>query len=91
MIGFFTSRGNFRKNLQLKGSVILDLKLFRLWVKEKHSIGRYIPESSCTKKGTVDIDILATSRNGDRKTMQSIRKTSRPTSRKRKWNQLHQF
>ena len=50
-----------------------------------------IPEYSCTRKGTVDIDILVTSRNGDRKIMQSIRITSRPTSRKRKWNQLSQF
>ena len=30
-------------------------------------------------------------RNGDRKIMQSIRITSRPTPRKRKWNQLSQF
>ena len=35
-----------------------------------------IPEFSC--------DILVTSRNGDRKIMQSIRITSRPPSRKRK-------
>ena len=47
-----------------------------------------IPES---RKETVDIDILVTSGNGDRKTMQSIRITSRPPSRKRKWNQLSQF
>ena len=50
-----------------------------------------IPESSCAGKETFDIDILVTSRNGDRKIMQSIRITSRPTSRKRKWNQLSQF
>ena len=31
-----------------------------------------IPESSCPRKETVDIDILATSRNGNRKIMQSI-------------------
>ena len=41
--------------------------------------------------GTADIEILATSRNGDRKIMQSIRITSRPLSIKRKWNQLNQF
>ena len=35
-----------------------------------------IPESSCARKETVDIDILVTSRNGDRKTIQSIRITS---------------
>ena len=50
-----------------------------------------IPEPSCVRKETVDIDILVTSRHGDRKTMQSIRITSRPLSRKRKWNQLSQF
>ena len=31
-----------------------------------------ILESSCARKETVDIDILVTSRNGDRKIMQSI-------------------
>ena len=50
-----------------------------------------IPEFSHAKKETVDIDILVTSRNGDRKIMKSIRIMSRPTSRKRKWNQLSQF
>ena len=50
-----------------------------------------IPESSCVKKETVDIDILVTSTNGDRKIMQSIRITSRPPSRIRKRNQLSQF
>ena len=50
-----------------------------------------IPEFSCARKETVHIDILVTSRNGDRKIKQSIRITSRPPSRKRKWNQLSQF
>ena len=50
-----------------------------------------IPESSCTRKETVDIGILVTSRNGDRNTMHSVRITSRPPSRKRKWHQLSQF
>ena len=43
-----------------------------------------IPESTCVRKETVDIDILVTSRNGDRKIMQSVRITSRPLLRKRK-------
>ena len=43
------------------------------------------------RKETVDIDILVTSRNCDRKIMQSIRITSRPSLRKKKWNQLSQF
>ena len=50
-----------------------------------------IPESSCARKETVDIDILVTSGNGDRKIMQSIRITSRPPTSKIKWNQLSQF
>ena len=41
-----------------------------------------IPESSCVKKQTVFIEILVTSRNGDRKIMQSIRIMSRPSWRK---------
>ena len=36
------------------------------------------------------MDILVISRNGDRIIMQSIRITSRPPLRKRKWNQLSQ-
>ena len=50
-----------------------------------------IPESSCMRKETVDIDILVTSRNSDRKIMHSIRIMSRPPLRMRKWNQLSQF
>ena len=42
-------------------------------------------------KETIDIDIYATSRNGDRKIMQSIRVTSRPPSRISKWNYLSWF
>ena len=50
-----------------------------------------IPEFSCPRKEIVDIHIIVTSRNGDRKFMQPIRITSRLPSRKRKWNQLSQF
>ena len=50
-----------------------------------------ILESSCARKGTVDIAILATSKNGDRKIMQSIRITSTTASRIRKCNQFSQF
>ena len=32
-----------------------------------------VPEFSCARKETVDIEILLTSRNGNRKFMQSIR------------------
>ena len=50
-----------------------------------------IPEPSCVRKKTVDIDILITSRKDDRKIMQSIRITSRTPSRIRKWNQFSHF
>ena len=50
-----------------------------------------ILEFSCARKETVHIDILVTSKNGDRKILQSIRITSRPPSRKMKLNQLGQF
>ena len=42
-------------------------------------------------KKTVDVHILVTSRNGDRKVIHSIRITSRPSSRIWKWNQFCQF
>ena len=48
-------------------------------------------EFSCVRKGDVDIDILKTCRNGDRKIMQSIQIKSRTPSKKRKWNQLRKF
>ena len=40
-----------------------------------------IPEFRCVRKETIDLDIFATSGNGDRKIMQSIRIMSRPPSR----------
>ena len=49
------------------------------------------PDSSCARKNTVDIDILITSGNVDRKAIQSIKIMSRPPSTMRKWNQLNQF
>ena len=41
-----------------------------------------IPESSCARTETVDIDILVTSRNGDKKIMKSIRITRPPSKKK---------
>ena len=72
-------------------SVNSRLKATKIIVQRKAFHRQRIPESSCVRKETVDIDILVTSRNGDRKIMQSIRITSRPPSRKRKLNQLNQF
>ena len=67
------------------------LKEIKIIGQRKAFFRKRTPESSCARKETVDIDILVTSRNDDRKIMQSIRITSRPTSRKRKWDQLSQF
>ena len=50
-----------------------------------------IPEFSCARKETVDMDTLVTSRNGDREMMQSIRIISRPPLGIKKWNQFSQF
>ena len=72
-------------------SVNSRLKATKIIGQRKAFYKQIIPESSCAGKETVDIDILVTPRNGDRKIMQSIRITSRPPLRKRKWNQLSQF
>ena len=72
-------------------SVNSRLKATKIIGQKKAFYRQRIPESSCVRKETVDIDILVTSRNGDRKIMQSIRIASRPPSTKWKWNQLSQF
>ena len=72
-------------------SVNSGLKATKIIGQRKAFYMQRIPEFSCVRKETVDIDILVTSRNGDRKIMQSIKITSGPPSRKRKWNQLSQF
>ena len=81
----------FRKNLRLKDVCYSRLKATKIIGKRKAFYRQRIPESSCARKETVDIDILVTSKNGDRKIMRSIRITSRPPLRKRKWNQSSQF
>ena len=63
-------------------SRLKDTKIIGQW---KPFYRQRIPESSCAMRETVDIDILGTSRNGDRKIMHSIRITGRPPSRIRKW------
>ena len=72
-------------------SVDSTLKATKIMGQRKAFYTQRIPEFSHARKETVDIDILVTSRNGDRKIMQSIRITSRTPSRKSKWNQLSQF
>ena len=68
--------------------LILDLNSVRLQVKGKHSAGRKFQSA---RKETVDIGILVTSRNGDKKIMQFLRIMIRPPSKTRKWNHLSQF
>ena len=63
-------------------SVNSGLKATKLIGQRKAFYRHRIPVFSCVREETVDIDILVTSRNGDRKIMQSIRITSRPPSRK---------
>ena len=72
-------------------SVNSRLKATKIIGQRKAFYRQRIPEPRCASKETVDIDILVTYMNGDRKIMQIVRITSRPTSRKRKWNQLSQF
>ena len=72
-------------------SVKSRLKVTKIIGQRKAIYNQRIPESSCARKETFDIEILVTSTNGDKKFMQSIRITSRPPSRKKKWNQLSQF
>ena len=71
-------------------SVNFRLKASKIIGQKKAFLRQRIPEPSCARKETVDIEMLVTSRNGDRKIKQSIRKLSGPPSRK-KWNQLSQF
>ena len=59
-------------------SVNSRLKATEIIGRRKGFYRQRIPESSCAKKEIVDIDILVTSRNGDRKTMQFIRIASKP-------------
>ena len=65
--------------------LILDLNSFRSQVKGKYSIDREF-QSLAVQGKKLFTDILVTSRNGHRKSIQSIRITSRPPLRKEKWN-----
>ena len=72
-------------------SVNSRLKTTEIISQRKAFYRQRVPESSCARKETVEIDILVTSRNGFREIIQSIRLMIRPPSRKGKWNQLSQF
>ena len=68
-------------------SVNFGLKATKIIGQRKAFYRQRIPGFSYVRKEAVYIDILVRSKNGGRKIMQSIRITSRPPSRKRKWNQ----
>ena len=72
-------------------SVNSRLKATKIICQRRAFCRQRIPESSCVRKETVDIHILVTLRNGDRKLMRSIKITSRHPTRIRKCNQLSQF
>ena len=55
-------------------SVNSRLKATKIIGKRKAFYRQRVPESSCVRKETVDINILVTSRHGDRKIMQSMKK-----------------
>ena len=76
------------KSLLKEPTVNSRLTAIQIISQKKAFYSQRIPESNYVRKETADIDIL---RNGDRKTMQYIRIMSRPSSRKKKWNQLSQF
>ena len=67
------------------------LKVTKIIGQRKAFYTQRIQEYSYAKKETVGIDIIVISRNDDRKIIQSITMTSRPSSRIRKWSQVSQF
>ena len=71
--------------LQEKKHNKIKIKAYRKSAYEKPTVKR------CLLILSVDLDIVLTSRNGERKIMQSIRITSRPPLKKRKCNKLSQF
>ena len=72
-------------------SVNSRLKAIKIIDQRNACYSQRFPGSNCAREETVDIDILVTSRNVYRKIMQSIRITTRPLQKKRKWNKLSQF
>ena len=61
-------------------SVNSRLKATKAIGQRKEFYRQTIPEPSCARKEAVGIDILVTSRNGDRTNMQTIRISSRSPS-----------
>ena len=75
---------SYKEKKPKKVTVNSRLKASKIIRQRKAFHRQSIPESSCARKKTVDIDILVTSSNGDRKIMQSITITNRPPSSIRK-------
>ena len=73
---------SLERTYSLKMSVNPRLKATKIIDQRKAFYRQKIPQSSCARKETVDIDIFVTSTHGDRKIMQSIRITSRPPREK---------
>ena len=74
------------------GNSLLRLDWEKVMILQRKALYRHqISDSRRARKEIVDIDILVTFRNGDRKIMQSIRITSRTPSRVMERNQLSQF
>ena len=83
---------NCIERTQGKMSMNSRLKAIYIIGQRKAFCEQRIPEPSCAREETVDIEILITSRRkGDRKIMQPIRITSETATRMRKWNQFSQF
>ena len=85
-----TQRKSVQKIIVKRCLLILVLKPFRSQAKGKHSISKEFQSLAVQGKKLLT-QTFVTLRNGDRKIMQSIRIMNRPSSRIRKWNQLHQF
>ena len=85
-----TKKNSIFMILDVTGQVMGTKQVFLIMI---HTTAKYrVTRKRSTKRlKDTDIDILVTSRNGERKIMQSLRITSRPTSRERKWNQLIQL
>ena len=76
-------KADYKQTKDCRWLLALNLKPFRSQVKGKHSRREKDSKSSCERTGSVNKDIL-TSRNVDRKIIQSIQITSRPSARMRK-------
>ena len=78
-------------NVNVVKTVCFDKICRRTLEKIQISLIKSLSNCQVPRRISKAVGILVISRNGDRIIMQSIRITSRPPSRNRKWNQLSQF